>query len=194
MNWEAIAALSNGFTGLVILVTALIATREVRIAGEHSRATRDQLEHLRKATQFEGALAVFAELDTPFQAAARHFVQFELADRMKDEQFRAQVSLIAGADELQHKELTVLRCFERIGTYVQKGWVDADAMYATAAGRVIVTWHALHDVVAIHRRVAGPAFWEQYERLYAECKNWQQRRGFHVDYLEQRQTAGLARK
>jgi uncharacterized protein YheU (UPF0270 family) len=193
MNWEAIAAVSTAFTGLVILTTALAAVREVRIAGEHSRATRDQLEHLRKATQFEGALAVFSELDTPLQLNARHFVQFELTDRMKSEQFREEVALIAGADELEHKELTVLRCFERIGTYVRKGWVDPDVVYMVASGRVIITWRALEEVVAIHRSITGPRFWENYERLYHEVKNWQRRRGFDAEELERHQASRVTR-
>lgn len=188
MGWEAITAVSTAFTGFVILATALAAVREVRIASEHARATREQLEHLRNATQFEGALAVFAELDTPFQLQARHFVQFELAERMRDPHFREEVSLIAGADEVAHKELTVLRCFERIGAYVNKGWVDADVVYMVASGRVIVTWHALKDVVAIHRSITGRPFWDNYEQLYGDCKAWMRRRGVRVDDLEAHQT------
>jgi membrane carboxypeptidase/penicillin-binding protein len=188
MNWEAFAAVSTAFTGLVILATAVAAVREVRIAGEHSRATRAQLEHLRKATQFEGALAVFAELDTPFQMYARRFVQFELAELMKSERFREEVALIAGADELEHKELTVLRCFERIGTYVRKGWVDPDVVYMVASGRVIITWRALEEVVAIHRGITGPRFWENFERLYYECLEWMRKRDVNIDELVARQT------
>lgn len=189
MNWEAIAAVSTAFTGLVIFATAVAALREVRIAADHARATRDQLEHLRKATAFEGALAVFAELDTPFQMNARHFVQFELAHRMKDEHFRHEVALIAGSSELEHKELTVLRCFERIATYVRKGWVDADVVYMVASGRVMTTWRALEEVVAIHRSVAGPRFWENYEQLYRDCKTWMRSsREVDVDRLEAHQT------
>jgi hypothetical protein len=188
MNWEALAAVSTAFTGLVILATALAAVREVRIAAEHARATRDQLEHLRKATQFEGALAVFSELDTPFQVNARHFVQFDLAECMRDAVFRDEVALIAGADELEHKELTVLRCFERIGAYVRKGWVDADVVYMVASGRVIVTWRALEEVIAIHRSVAGSTFWENYERLYHDCKAWMRMRNVRIDDLERQQT------
>lgn len=188
MSWEAVAAVSTAFTGLVILATAIAAVREVRIAGEHSRATRAQLEHLRKATQFEGALAVFAELDTPFQMNARHYVQFELAQLMKDEHYREEVALIAGADELEHKELTVLRCFERIGTYVHKGWVDPDVVYMVASGRVIITWRALEEVVAIHRAITGPRFWENFERLYHECLEWMRKRDVNIDSLVARQT------
>jgi hypothetical protein len=194
MSWEAVAALSTAFTGLVILATAVVAVREVRVASEHALATRDQLEHLRKATQFEGALAVFAELDTPFQQDARHFVQFELADRLRDDVFREQVSRIGGTDELVHKELTVLRCFERVGAYVSKGWVDRDVVCMAASGRVIISWRALHEVVQIHRSVSGPRFWENFERLYEDCKAWMRERGIDIDSLESRQIAALDHK
>lgn len=103
MNWEAVTGLSAAFTGLVIMVTAIAALREVRVAAEHANATREQLDHLRKATQFEGTLAVFAELDTPLQMEARRFVQVELPRRMQDERFRSEVALIGSADEAEHK-------------------------------------------------------------------------------------------
>lgn len=193
MNWEALSALSTAFTGIVIAVTAIAALREVRIGAEHARATRDQLEHLRKATQFEGTLAVFAELDLPHQADARHFVQFELAKRMRDEHFRHDVSIIAGADEREHKELTVLRCFERIGFYVEKGFVDADVVSMVASGRVLVAWRALAEVVAIHRSVAGP-FWLNFEHLHQRCHQWLLDRGVRIDDLEAQQTQRLPGK
>lgn len=187
MNWEALSALSTAFTGIVIAITAIAAAREVRIGAEHARATREQIEHLRKTTQFEGTLAVFAELDLPYQVEARHFVQFELAKRMHDEHFRYEVSLIAGSDEREHKELTVLRCFERIGFYVRKGFVDPDVVSMVASGRVLVAWRALEEVVAIHRGVAGP-FWLNFEHLYEVSKSWLRERGVRVEDLETQQT------
>lgn len=186
MNWEALTAVSTAFTGLVIAVTAIATLRQVRVGMEHAGSTREQLGHLRKATQFEGALAIFAELDSPLQIEARHFVQFELAHRLKDEKFRHEVSLIAGADELEHQELTVLRCFERIGFYIRKGFVDPDVVYMVASGRVIVAWHALEDVVAVHRSVAGP-FWVNFERLYHDCRQWMAHHDVRIDELEAHQ-------
>jgi len=187
MSWEAVTAVSTAFTGVVIAITAVAALRQARIGLEHSTATREQLEHLRKATQFEGVLAVFAELDEALQVDARHFVQFELEHRLKDEKFRFEVSLIAGADEREHKELTVLRCFERIGFYARKGFVDPDVIYMVASGRVVVAWRALDEVVAIHRSVAGP-FWLNFEQLYNDCRKWMRDHGVHVDDLEAHQT------
>ncbi len=192
MNWEAVLGLSTAFTGVVIAITALAALREVRVAAEHASATREQLHHLRKATQFEGALAVFSELDNPFQMEARHFVQFELANRLKDESFRREVGLVAGADEREHKELTVLRCFERIGFYVRKGFVDPDVVYMVASGRVMTTWRALEDVVAIHRDIAGP-FWMNFEQLYKDSRKWMRDHHIRVDDLEEHQVRRLER-
>ena len=183
MNWEAVTAIGTAFTGLIILVTAVAAVRELRFAGEHAQALREQLEHLRNATKFDGALAVFAELDTPIQVEARGFVSRELATRMKDEAFRDEVRRFAGADERVHKELTVLRCFERIGGYARKDLLDPDVVYMVASGRVIVAWEALQEVVAIHRGIGGPAFWNNFEQLYFDCRAYLKGTGIDIDAM-----------
>jgi hypothetical protein len=180
MNWEAVVAISTAFTGVVILITAIAAIREVRVAAENAVATREQLEHLRKATQFDGALAVFAELDSPRQVEARHFVQYELPKRLADGEFAREVELAGFGDETKHKELDVLRCFERIGSYVSKGWVDGDTLYMVASGRLVTQWIFLEEVVAIHRK-SGGKLWPRFEQLVRDTKAWQQRNGIHLD-------------
>ena len=166
MNWEALTALSTAFTGIVIAITAVAALREVRLTGESTRAAGEQLEELRRATQFEGALEVFRSFDAPNQVEARRFVQFELADRLKDEKFREEVSFVGGADETQHHEMTVLRCFERIGFYQAKGFVERDVLMMAAAGRIVTMWIALQPIVEIHRRALGNRVWENFEALH----------------------------
>ena len=190
MNWEALTALSTAFTGVVIAVTALAAVREVRLTAEHARSAGEQLEQLRKATQFEGALEVFKELDGPIQMEARRFVHFELAKRMKDEQFRDEVALLGGADEAQHPELTVLRCFERIGFYQKKGFVEKEVLYMVASGRVFNMWNDLQEVVEIHRSVLGRSTWENFEALSNDIRTYLQNRGIDPTHLEQRVKAG----
>jgi len=112
---------------------------------------------------------------------ARHFVQFELADRLKEEKFLREISLVGAADEREHKELTVLRCFERIGFYVDKGFIDPDVVYVVASGRVQVAWHALKDVVAVHRSIAGGLIWFNFEQLYKGCLQWMREHDIRVD-------------
>ena len=187
MNWEAVTALSTAFTGLVIAITAFAAVREVRLTAQNARATGEQLEQLRKATQFEGALEVFKELDGPFQLDARRFVQFDLAGRMQEPKFREEVALLGAVDEAQHLELIVLRCFERIGFYQRKGFVEKDVLFMVASGRIMTMWSALQPVVEIHRRVMGARLWENFEALYNDTKAYIQGLGLDTAGIEERQ-------
>ena len=186
MNWEALTALSTAFTGVVIAVTALVAMREVRLTAEHARAAGEQLEQLRKATQFEGALEVFKELDGPAQAEARRFVQFELSARMKDAEFREEVALLGGVDEAKHPELMVLRCFERIGFYQKKGYVEKEVLYMVASGRIAVMWDSLQPVVEIHRRMIGNNVWKNFEELSYATRAFMKEQGLDTTQLEER--------
>jgi hypothetical protein len=182
LNWEAVTALSTLFTGVVIAVTAIAAVRQLRVAAE-------QTDQLQRATRFEGLLAVFDELDKPHQVEARNFVRFELAERMRDSTFRSEIAELGEVDERAHKELTVLRCFERVGFYVKKDYVDSDVVYMVASGRVSAMWTALQDVVAIHRGVAGSRFWENFEELYLACYAWMRSHGYDLRSLAEWQLA-----
>ena len=168
MNWEALSAISTFLTAAIIAITAVAAFRELRLTADSTRAAGEQITELRKATQFEGTLEVFKELDSQFQRDARHFVQFELEERMQDDAFRGEVTLLSLADETRHHELTVLRCFERIGFYLSKGFVEKDLVYLVASGRTIVMWRALAPVLEIHRVALGSSQhpWQNFEALY----------------------------
>jgi len=179
--WEALTAISTAFTALVIAVTAIAALREVRLTAAATRAAGDQLEQLRKATQFEGALEVFKELDAADQVEARRFVQLDLAERLKDERFREEVTLIGAVDERQHLELNVLRCFERIGFYQTKGFVEKDVLLMVASGRILTMWNALRPIVDLHRQTLGKRMWENFEALYEETVVYMKAREFDID-------------
>src|SRR5215469_10099832 len=128
MNWEAVTAVSTAFTGLVIFFTVIFA--------------RQQLQQLRKASQLEGAVAVFADIDAPKVEEGRQFVLHELRERMRDPKFRDELRLIALVDENVHKELIVLRAYERVGAYIDEGLIDAEVVYLGAVGRIMSTWMA----------------------------------------------------
>ena len=167
MNWEALTAIGTMFTGLVILITVIFARRQLEL-------TRNQLEHLRRTTQLEGATAVFTELDSPRQLEGRRFVRDELAARMKDPIFRGEVRWAGLVDETQHKELIVLRFFERIGVYVNAELIDEEIVFNLLSGRIVSMWDALREVVAIHREALGPVTWKNFERLQEQTMRWQE--------------------
>jgi hypothetical protein len=177
MNWEAVTALSTAFTGLVIFFTVLFARHQLHL-------TRQQLEQLRKSSQLEGAVAIFADIDGPKVEDARQFVLHELSRRMQDPKFREELQLLALVDETVHKELIVLRAYERVGAYVDEGLIDAEVVYLGAVGRIMSTWMALKDVVAIHRQLA-PWAWISYEHLADRAREWAAAHGGDAQTIDQ---------
>lgn len=179
MNWEAVTALGTLFTGFVIFFTVIFTRHQVEL-------TRRQLEQLRKTSQLEGAVAIFADIDSPRVEAARQFVLFDLPKHMEDQSFRDELPLISQVDENVHKELIVLRAFDRVGAYVDGGLIDADVIYRGAIGRIVSTWHALRSVVAIHREVFPPA-WSSYEHLVTNARAWAVTHGVDMEKIDRLQ-------
>ena len=133
MSWEAVTALGSAATAIVIVVTVIFGRR--------------QLDELRRATQLEGAMRIFAELDSPEVDEARRFVTYELPEKLKDAQFRKEVELTALGDPRVHKELVLLRFFDRArhlcrgrahrGRHHQQGGFRADLELVGDAARLI---------------------------------------------------------
>lgn len=155
LTWEAVTAVSTALTALVIGATAIVGYR--------------QLKHLRQATQLEGTLKIFDELNDEEARNARRFVLAELHEKMQDAKFRAEIAAVGLADEHVHRELQVLRAFEKIGTYVRYKFLDPIMICDYAGPWVRGTWETLEElgIVAEHRRnFGGEALWENFERLY----------------------------
>jgi hypothetical protein len=170
MTWEAVTAIATLGTGVAIVTTVLLGIRQLEL-------TRSQLEHLRRATQLEGALQIFEDLNTEEFWDSLHFIATELPERMADPQFREDVKLIGLADTNVHRELPLMRTFERIGTYVKHGLIDGPLIYDFARPPIEKSWELLAEVVRIHRAENDEAFWENFEMLYREGKRWADRTG-----------------
>lgn len=188
MNWEALSAVSTALTTVIVAVAAYAAFREVRLTAASARAAGEQISELRKATQFEGTLEVFKELDSLQQIEARRFVHFDLPALLEDQAYRDEIALLTAADETRHLELTVLRCFERIGFYVANGYVERDLVYLVASGRIVIMFENLKSVMEIHRIALGGAMhpWQSFERLYNETMAHMRGRGFDTGDLSER--------
>ena len=143
-------AISSAVTCAILLVTVILARR--------------QLELLRRSAQLEGMIAVLREVNEPRYVESHRFVMTELETRMRDPEYR-RAHEIGTTNESAHKELATLSIYEQIGAYVHFGLIDADAVYCQAGPRAVRCWEKLQDVVAIHRRRAGPGAWDNYERF-----------------------------
>ena len=165
--WEALTAVSTAITAIVIAATVAIGYRQIRLAGE-------QLEHLRRSTQFEGTMKVFAELETPEFRSARLFVENTLVTRMKEAAFREELLLPFHAlDEEVHKELLVAQTFEKIGTYARHGLLDT-VLVADYCGPLIrEMWQKLEACgYFATRRRNNPYSLENFEFLYDAAMAW----------------------
>ena len=165
--WEALTAVATAVTALVIAATVAVGYRQIRL-------TRDQLDHLRRSTQLDGTMRVFAELETPEFRAARIFVENEMDARMRDARFREELSLpFQALDESEHKEILVAQTFEKIGTYARNGLRDPTLMADYCGPLIREMWQRLEKCGYFElRRRNNPYSLENFEYLYDRAMDW----------------------
>ncbi len=161
--WEIVSAVATAFTGIIILVTVVLGSRQLRV-------TNRQLEQLQRSTQLEGTMKIFEVLrGAQFQEAWR-FLSTDFERRMKDEDFRSDAERISGVDVTLHKERFVMRTYEEIGTYVRHGLLSGEPFFDYGGAVLVDAWERLSDVVAVHRSRGGENYWMNFEYLYAQAK------------------------
>jgi hypothetical protein len=159
VSWEALTAVASLLSSLAVLAAVLIAVRQVRVGAA-------QVDHLRRATQLDGTMKVFALLTTPEQREARRFIVEDLADRCRDDAvYRDELFNLHG-DMREHRELAVMSLLEMIGIYVKHGLLDPKIVFDYWIPSNNSAWSITESlgVIAANRRV-DPAMWENFEYL-----------------------------
>jgi hypothetical protein len=163
MNWEAISAISAAITALVILATAIYAARQVQ-------ALNAQIDHLRRATQLDGTLAVFDEIFSADFMTAYRFVLNDFESRIHEEAFHAE-ALERAPDTDVHKERQVMRHMERIGTLIRNELLDAEVVIDFGRDIITQTWKRLKPLVLEQRRYLNDyQMWENFEYMAHEVE------------------------
>lgn len=167
LSWDAVTAISTAVSAIIIAATILLGYRQIRLAG-------DQVEHLRRSTQLDGTMHIFAELSTPEFRAARLFVENELAARMQDERFREELRLpLQALDEGIHKEILIAQVFEKIGTYARHGLLDTVLISDYCGPLIREMWQKLDSLgYFAFRRLSNPYSSENFEFLYDAAMDW----------------------
>jgi hypothetical protein len=154
MQWEAVTALGTALTALVILVSAVYAARQVRVAA--------------RATQLDAMLRILERYrDAEFRMAS-NFVMHELPQRINDPDFRSEVALAAlAADKPWH---VVLRLLNETGVYVELGLLEGPPIYYLMGDTLVLLWEALTPVIEIERTALNdPHRWTNTEELCADA-------------------------
>ena len=173
INWEAVASIASLVSTIAVLAAVVVAVRQVRVGAQ-------QVDHLRRTTQLEGTMQIFAQLGSPEQVAARRFVAMELPIRLRDPEFRGQMELVSMAANVEeHHELAVLRLMEMIGVYIKHGLLDEEIVFDFWIPAVQMMWQQLDElgVIAAHRQMAGADMWANFEDLYRRSVRWAAKHG-----------------
>ncbi len=120
MPLETIGALANVATLLVVGASAVAAIV--------------QLRHLRNTNELEAVLSLERDFHAPELQDALRYVQFELAARMEDPVYRAQLGRVGYIDPRQHPEMEVCNWFSKMGTIVKTGSCNVRRSWICSTG------------------------------------------------------------
>jgi hypothetical protein len=159
VSWEALTAVASLLSSVAVLAAVLIAVRQVRVGAA-------QVDALRRATQLDGTMKVFAMLTTPEQREGRRFIVEDLADRCRDDAvYRDELFNLRG-DMREHREIAVMSLLEMLGIYVKHGLLDPEIVFDFWIPGNSDAWNIAESigVVAANRRI-DPAMWVNFEYL-----------------------------
>ncbi|MBV8170300.1 MAG: hypothetical protein JO219_00020 [Candidatus Eremiobacteraeota bacterium] len=151
--WSTVASVG---TFVVIAATAIAAVIQLR----HMRASNQItiLNDLRKATE-----------DEQFREAIEFI--YTLPSRVQSSEFRAKLQGVRLPRDVYPIGL-VGRLYETLGSYVNRGMLDADLVCDLWAPVVFGHWEDMADAIVVMRRTRGPELFENFEYLACISKRY----------------------
>ena len=149
-------------TFVVIAATAIAALVQLRHArGSNQIAALNELQDASQTPQFE---------------EAQHSVSTELGSKLKDPEFRYQLANRA-ARAIENRAFMgkinlVGNFYEHLGLLVKTGLIDRELALDFWSGTTPLAWEAFAPYLAIARRSAGDATWENFEYLAVLSQDW----------------------
>jgi hypothetical protein len=157
MTAEYVTALASVGTLLVIAATALAAFV--------------QLRHLRTSNVLM-VLNDFREAyERPEMSAAREALPRVLS-RLEDPESRRQVAQAAAAPDWLRTVFPLFRLLEILGAYTNRNVVPRDLLCDMWAPAVLSIWTESVPLIAVLRRKAGPALFENFEMIAVLSQRW----------------------
>jgi hypothetical protein len=162
MSLELVNTLATLGTFLVIAATAIVAIV--------------QLRHARGSVQITALNELREQMESEQFQAARHFVATELTEKLKDPVFRYQLAhptARTGETQISSTKVSAVGNFyEGMGVLVKSGLIDRKMALEMWSYRIISDWKDITPVMAISRRHAGSALWENFEYMTVMSEDW----------------------
>jgi hypothetical protein len=160
IGWDAVSAVGSIASAVVVLVGGAVALY--------------QLRETRRASQFDATQRMIDRmLDRDFNRALR-FVINDLANRLQDPVYRAELERARGwdVDPERHPELFVLARLEEIGIYLRHRLLLGDALLDFDAVLILEAWEHVNVVVDLMRKShRNPRVWSNAEFLYERARS-----------------------
>lgn len=134
-----------------------------------------QLRHIRHGNQLQTIMALRTLRESDAIDDAFTFVADDLAKRLEDPAYRAELETPHPPDRTVHKELILWDYFEHVGSYIKFGLIDSE-LYLDYANPERY-WKLSVPALAIYRRKRGQQAYENFEYLVALSQDWDRRHG-----------------
>jgi hypothetical protein len=144
--WNTVATVG---TFLVILATAIAAIV--------------QLQHLRVNNQLQALLAILRMPYDPELSTSFDFVLGDFKNKMRDPDFRADLTKLTPPDRRIHKELRVCDYYERLGSCIKFGLIAEELYFDNSTPERF--WNVLEPAIA----------YENFEYLVIRSNEWDRR-------------------
>jgi len=153
--WNTIAAWG---TLLVITATAIAAIF--------------QLRHMRASNDLEGLLKVLEMAYEPVVQDAFDYLTSDFCLKIEDPNYLSELERDP-VDSRVHKELIACEYYERLGSYVKNGLINAEFYLDCSSPEMY--WDQLAPVIATLRKRRGPSAYENFEYLVVLERRWNER-------------------
>lgn len=131
-----------------------------------------QIRHLRASNELDAFLHLSDALRKPELGEALRFVQTDLATKLEDPTYRAELAHIGFIDARVHREMDACNWFNEVGSLVKHRLVEERTFLDLFARLVTYYWGKLEPVVAILRRERGASQYENFEYLAGLAEKW----------------------
>lgn len=153
-------------------VSAWAALGTLVVIGASAIAALIQLRHMRAGNQLEALLSLERDFRAPDLQSALLYIQDDLAKRLEEPAYRAELEAIGYIDTLEHPELTVCNWFNEIGTLVKHRLVSEYTFMDMFARLIVFCWKRVSPAIAVMRRTRGSFQYHDFEYLASRAQTW----------------------